>query len=79
MYNSIGYAAHGVGALEAPEDIFITADCGCEIYEGEEMYEWDGKTLCSDCFDDKFSEMTRREKAALLGCDVIVVSEADRM
>ncbi|MEL4106331.1 hypothetical protein AAFA46_05745 [Oscillospiraceae bacterium WX1] len=51
-------------------DRCITADCGHELYEGEELYIWeDGETLCSDCLEDKFQEMSLSERAELLGCE----------
>jgi len=65
--------------LDPPEPFFIVADCGCEVYEGENLFEWDKydpktkehKTIhiCPDCFDAKFEEFTREEKAELLGLE----------
>jgi hypothetical protein len=59
-----------------PEDTrYIIADCLHEVYEGERLYDWeDGATLCPECMEDKFSELSTREKAALLGCESSVVS-----
>ncbi len=49
---------------------YITAGCGHEIYEGDEVFEWEnGTTLCGDCLEDKFLELSLAERAELLGCD----------
>lgn len=53
-------------------------DCGCEMYEGETVYSWTehqphGESeiyICGDCFDDKFSELTRNEMARLIGSEI---------
>lgn len=71
--NCVEYISHGVGMLEAPEEFYVTAGCGCEVHEGEELYEWENKTLCPDCMEEKFNEMTLQEKAALLGCEFSTV------
>ena len=48
----IGYYNHGVGELAPPEERYIMAKCGHEVYEGEDLYETEDGTLCPDCFDD---------------------------
>ena len=73
---------------DPPEDYYITADCGHEVYEGENLFEWDRydpktKThkrilICPDCFDDRFAEFTREEKAALLGLSYSEVKPCKR-
>lgn len=65
--------------LEPPEDDrYMIADCGHEVYEGENMYEWDvpyrdedgklkykHKTHCPDCFMDEIKKMLRESPAEL--------------
>lgn len=54
---------------------YIAAGCGHEVYDGEDLFECeDGLTLCADCMEEKFSEMTLLERAELLGCEHTVVS-----
>ncbi len=62
--------------LEPLEDArYVTAGCGHELYEGEDLYEWEnGQTLCADCLEDRFCEMSLSEKAELLGCGRLTVS-----
>ena len=56
-------------------DLYIYADCGHEVYEGEIVSEWDdGATLCPECMEDKFEELTLPEKAALMGCSYTEVN-----
>jgi hypothetical protein len=63
--------------LEPPEDGFIIADCGHEVYDGERMYELPGgDMLCPDCVEDRFLDMTTYDKARLLGCEATVVRVA---
>ncbi len=57
------------------DDRYIVAGCGHEVYEGEELFEWeDGSTLCGDCLSDRFEEMSLVERAELLGCEHRTVS-----
>jgi hypothetical protein len=64
-------------AIEPPEARFVTADCGHEVYLGETLYEWSGgETLCPDCVEDRFAELSTDEKAALLGCAGATVKDA---
>jgi hypothetical protein len=59
-----------------PEDTrYVIADCGHEVYEGEALYDRDdGGTLCPDCMEDKFAELSTAEKAELIGCESSIVS-----
>lgn len=70
--NSKGTATIINGELAAnpapPEPDYITAGCGCEVYEGETIFSYDGGTLCPDCMEAIFDEMSLEEKAELLGC-----------
>lgn len=61
--------------LEPAEQTYLTAACNHEVYPGENMFEWEGKTLCPDCLEDKFSELRIEEKADLMGCAYIQVRE----
>ncbi len=62
---------HPEPPVDAPDDgRFVTAGCGHEVFEGEELYDWDdGQTLCADCLDERFSELSLNERAELLGCE----------
>lgn len=56
--------------VSPPEELYATAGCGHEVYEGEEIYQWEnGITLCPECMSDKFSELDLNERADLLGCE----------
>lgn len=59
--------------------VFRCADCGCRAAPWEEVYSWDTRDgrvyLCEDCFDARFGELTRRERAALIGSDVLRAEE----
>lgn len=61
-----------IGLERNPEpeyDRYIIAGCGHEVYEGEDVFQWeDGHTLCPDCIESKFDDMGTEEKAILLGC-----------
>lgn len=60
-------------------DGYVTAGCGHELFEGEDLYEWDdGQTLCADCLEDRFCEMSLAEKAVLLGCEHLTVCFSNR-
>lgn len=46
--------------------------CGGEVYAGEQLFEWDGKKLCSDCFKHKvrlWLELFPEQVANALGFD----------
>jgi hypothetical protein len=66
---------------EPPDDgVYITADCGHEVYAGETYVYWknaraDTVTLCPDCFWDRVRELTIQEAALLLGCDYSTVEK----
>ena len=56
------------------KDLYMYADCGHEVYEGESLFEWeDGMTLCPECMEDKLEELTLEEKAKLMGCGCVEV------
>jgi hypothetical protein len=60
---------------EESESRYVTADCGHEVYDGECMYEWeDMHTLCPECVEYKFNELSLEEKAALLDCEIIEIN-----
>lgn len=42
---------------EQPEDPYVYADCGHEVYEGEILREFDGKTWCPECFLDEIHSL----------------------
>jgi hypothetical protein len=64
--------------ITPPEPYSVIAGCGCEVYEGETMVEWDDKTLCPDHFRDKINEMDVTELAIHLHCDYTTVSRERR-
>jgi hypothetical protein len=57
-------------SAEPPQYRFMTAN-GClhEVYDGEDIYEFESRTYCEECLRDKIFEMTTRELAALVGSD----------
>lgn len=59
--------------VDPPEDYYVTADCGHEVFEGENMYVFDGKTYCPDCLRDIVNDLTTEEIAALLRADYVEV------
>lgn len=62
--------------VEPPEDYYITADCGHEVYDGEETFDWDGKTICPDCLHNKRVEQTDTEWADDIGVEHRTVSKS---
>ncbi|MEG1633989.1 MAG: hypothetical protein RR314_08070 [Oscillospiraceae bacterium] len=42
------------------------------------MYSWEEgrEYVCEDCFDSLLAELTRREKARLMGCEVLRACDA---
>lgn len=34
-----------------------TTDCGCEVFDGEIIIEFDGKKLCQDCFEREITRL----------------------
>lgn len=54
---------------DCTETRYVYADCGHEVYDGEYLYEWDdSRTLCPECVELKFDELSIEEKTALMGC-----------
>lgn len=49
----------------------VCAECGADFEDGEEIYSWDEGFVCCDCFDSLFDDLSRSERAELLGCEVI--------
>lgn len=61
--------------VEPPEAArYITAGCGHEVYEGEELYESEEGTLCRECLEDLIRQMPLRELAELVGCACLEVA-----
>lgn len=54
-------------SFEPPEPAFVIADCGCEVYEHEYIYEWDEKTLCPDCMEMELNKLPLHSLVTLLG------------
>jgi len=56
-------------SLEPPETArYITAGCGHEVYEGEELFESDQEgTFCRECVEEMIREMPVKELAELAG------------
>ncbi len=50
-------------------------ECGAAFEPWQEMYSWTegyrSVFVCSDCFDALFDELTRPERAALIGSEVL--------
>ena len=57
-------------SLIQPEDFYVMADCGHEVYEGESLYEWCGKYYCADCFKEEINDLEAVELASLVGSEV---------
>lgn len=53
-------------------------ECRAQFEDDEDMYMWDGGFVCSDCFDVLFDELSRGEKAALIGSAVTKNRRPDR-
>lgn len=47
---------------EPPEDFYITADCGHEVYQGQGKIEYEGKYICPDCFTTKVLRLLNDEE-----------------
>lgn len=60
--------------LEPPEEPYIAADCGCEIYDGGKLYELEGKWLCADCFLERVVGLGADAVAEMIGSEI---EEAD--
>ena len=62
------------------ESRYVMAGCGHEVYDGERMYEWeDNDTLCPECVEVKFDELSIMEKATLMCCDSTEVNFPPRL
>lgn len=57
----------------------LCAECLCECQPWDELFSWDyGKHeefVCEDCFDNLFNELSRHEKASLIGSEVCTAEE----
>lgn len=60
-------------SVDPPEDFYMIADCGHEVYEGEHLIEWQGKQICPDCFKEDILDLPVWELAALLGASSVEV------
>ena len=51
------------------------SECGAAFLPWEDIYTWSegnrNAYVCSDCFDALFDELTRHERAALIGSEVL--------
>jgi hypothetical protein len=63
--------------IDPPTGTFVIADCGDEVYEGENIYEWNGKTLCPDCFKSAINELSAEELAVRLKCNFATIGGAE--
>lgn len=61
--------------VEPPEPDSVVADCGCEVYAYEYIYEWDGRTLCPDCMETELNKLPLHELVTLLGGSAVVVAD----
>ena len=50
------------------------SECGAVFNPWEEIFSWadggEGEYVCCDCFDALFDELTRHERAALIGSEI---------
>jgi hypothetical protein len=63
--------------ITPPEDKYITAGCGHDVSEGELLIDWTGKkvtSICLECLNDKWDELSPWEKADLFGCEYRTVT-----
>lgn len=49
--------------------------CGCELEIGDAYGTLAGETVCADCADEEWAELTGEEKLELLGFEVERVRE----
>ena len=75
MYNPENGLLHNP---EPPEPDHIVADCGCWLYDGDEIYDWCGETHCEDCFKDFVDSLSLHELADKLGAEIRTVDVVDR-
>ena len=45
-------------------------ECSALFEEGEEIYLWENRYVCGECFDALFGALSRFEKALMSGCEV---------
>ena len=65
---------------EPPDDEFcIVANCGHEIYEGDEIVEGAGKTQCVECFLDEVYDLPVSELAGRFEATLRVVTKEARI
>jgi hypothetical protein len=58
--------------LEPPEEEYIIADCGHEIYEGESEYrDMRGRSYCEQCIRDRADSLDTYTLAVALGYKVV--------
>ena len=68
-------AYHPEPATDPPEEYYDVAGCEHEIYEGESLWEWDGKFLCPDCMEEVINDLTWEEIAAVYGATRIPIEK----
>ena len=52
--------------------ICLCPGCGGEVYAGEDLFEWEGKKVCVDCFKEEIClwvERSPRQAAEAMGFD----------
>ena len=45
-------------------------ECAAPFEEGEEIYLWEDRYVCGECFDALFDSLSRFEKALMSGCEI---------
>lgn len=66
---------------EPEEDGYIRADCGCEVYENEPVYIYEGQTYCEECWTDFWQEFVKAHPANfahLIGAGIGLVEKAEK-
>ena len=58
-----------------PEPDCICSACLGELYGDEEVYRFDGRILCGDCFRDEFEDLSIRELAEIIDADRVTAEE----
>ena len=67
--NKMDWRHIGEPSLEPPEEKSYMADCGCEVYEGDEVFEWEESYICEDCFRTHIRLMPTKKIADYMGID----------
>lgn len=62
-------------SLDPPEEYYVYADCGHEVYKGELLREFNGKTWCPECFLDEIYSLSIEALDQLLDIDSVVVEQ----